>query len=474
MSVVKKKKALTISFIRDFSSLPTTFIEFRKILDDYPEFEVTHYNHFQGETVNSQKICFPGEIRSTQWDVIILHFSILYQRCRLKYYSYFFSDFQWLADSSATIIAMPQDEGNCPGILDRLLFAWGVDYIFSVHFKNNKEILYPKSQKLSQIIDCNPGYVMEQWKASDYSHGIRIDKRPLDFVYRGRPNRLRFGKASQMKGDVPLMIAAKMDVLGKKTDVSVEQDDRIYGDKWYDFLRSSKTVYAAPGGYTAVDFEGEIYSRVTDIESSHSLKTLDQLNEFLPPGWDSYTFLTITPRHFEAIACKTAQVLLRHHYKGVLEADRHYIALEHDFSNIDEVMEKCADNDYLQEIVDRARDEILFDQNYSFSSFKKTLYECIESGKISAVCAQANSQPDLDMDELTHELTQEKRRLSVAYHNIVLDRRLFEEQKSVSSNRFSVRRGLVVLINRSSGFIKRSYYMIRRPVARLAKLLLRR
>ena len=471
---MKKKKILTVSFIRDFSSLPTTFIEFRKILDEYPEFEVTHYNHFQGERVNTHKICFPDEIKDAHWDVIILHYSILYQRCRQNYFSYFFSDFEWLPDSSATIIAMPQDEGNCPGILDRLLFAWGVDYIFSVHFKNNKEILYPKSQKLAQIIDCNPGYVMEQWKTSDYSHDIGIDKRPLDFIYRGRPNRLRFGKASQMKGDVPLLIAKKMEESGKKIDVSVDQNDRIYGEKWYDFLRSSKTVYAAPGGYTAVDFEGEINSAVTAIESSHPVNSLDQLNEYLPPAWDSYTLLTITPRHFEAIACKSAQVLLRHHYKGVLEADRHYIALEHDFSNIDEVIDKCEDSDFLQSMVDRAKDEILFDQKYSFTSFKKTLYQCIESGKTNVQSGLENSESAADMVELTHELSREKQRLVVAYHNIVLDRLLLERPKSAPKKRNMLKKLFIFLKNRSLSLLRRSYYLLRRPLVRLAKLLLGR
>jgi hypothetical protein len=314
---------------------------------------------------------------------------------------------------------------------------------------------------------------MEQWKDSDYSHGIGIAMRPMDFVYRGRPNRLRFGRASKMKGEIPLMIASKMQALGKKTDVSVDQNDRIYGEKWYDFLRSSKTVYAAPGGYTAVDFTGEINCRVTDVESRHDITRLDQLNEFLPPSWDSYKFLTITPRHFEAIACKTAQVLLRHHYKGVLEADRHYIALEHDFSNFDEVMAMCEDDGYLQNLVDRAKEEVLFDPKYSFSDFKKTLYECIESGKTSGKPELENSGHGSDLSELVCELTQEKHRLAVAHHSILKDRKQLEGHDTESGN--SPGHGHSVTIkNRSYSLMRRSYYLIRRPVAKLGKKLLRR
>lgn len=60
----------------------------------------------------------------------------------------------------------------------------------------------------------------------------------------------------------------------------------------------------------------------------------------------------ISSRHFDAIGTKTCQILLRGRYNDLLEADKHYIALEHDYSNISSVMERFKDIAYRKKLVD--------------------------------------------------------------------------------------------------------------------------
>ena len=66
----------------------------------------------------------------------------------------------------------------------------------------------------------------------------------------------------------------------------------------------------------------------------------------------------ISPRIFEAIALRTALVLFPGEYSGVIEAERHYIPLEKDFSNFDRVVATIRDDDRLMELTERAYLEI--------------------------------------------------------------------------------------------------------------------
>ena len=44
----------------------------------------------------------------------------------------------------------------------------------------------------------------------------------------------------------------------------------------------------------------------------------------------------ISSRHFDAIAAKTCQIMQRGRFNYILDADKHYIAIEADFSNVED------------------------------------------------------------------------------------------------------------------------------------------
>jgi hypothetical protein len=54
----------------------------------------------------------------------------------------------------------------------------------------------------------------------------------------------------------------------------------------------------------------------------------------------------VSSRHFDAIGTETCQILLPGRYNDLLVADRHYLALEPDFSNIDDVLVRFRDDSH--------------------------------------------------------------------------------------------------------------------------------
>ncbi len=66
----------------------------------------------------------------------------------------------------------------------------------------------------------------------------------------------------------------------------------------------------------------------------------------------------ISSRHFDAAGTGTCQILLRGRYNDILEADRHYIALDSDLGNIREVIERFRDPAERGRVADAAYDLI--------------------------------------------------------------------------------------------------------------------
>lgn len=72
----------------------------------------------------------------------------------------------------------------------------------------------------------------------------------------------------------------------------------------------------------------------------------------------------ISSRHFDAIGTKTCQIMFKGEFNGILQADRHYLALERDFSNIDDVMKRFLDTGYRREMVERTYEYVMSEHTY--------------------------------------------------------------------------------------------------------------
>ncbi|MFA5794779.1 MAG: glycosyltransferase [Candidatus Brocadiia bacterium] len=72
----------------------------------------------------------------------------------------------------------------------------------------------------------------------------------------------------------------------------------------------------------------------------------------------------ISSRHFDAIGTKTCQIMFPGRFNDILVADRHYIALKRDFSNIDDVLARFRDQDYRIKMTDAAYEHIMSAHTY--------------------------------------------------------------------------------------------------------------
>ncbi len=74
---------------------------------------------------------------------------------------------------------------------------------------------------------------------------------------------------------------------------------------------------------------------------------------------------TVSSRHFDAAGTKTCQLMQRGRYGDIFEADRHYIAIDPGFGNLDEAVQKFKDAGLRQKIVDDCYEHILSSHTYA-------------------------------------------------------------------------------------------------------------
>lgn len=72
----------------------------------------------------------------------------------------------------------------------------------------------------------------------------------------------------------------------------------------------------------------------------------------------------ISSRHFDAIGTRTCQIMLRGRFNDILIADQHYLALNHDFSNSEDVLARFMDRNERLRIVEQAYEHVAAAHTY--------------------------------------------------------------------------------------------------------------
>jgi hypothetical protein len=318
---------------------------------------------------------FSPKLDLNKFDVIIIHYSL----CLLNNYYIAKESKRRLRAYKGLKIAFIQDEYRQINKMIRELAFLDIDVLFTCFPESEIEKIYPNTQlpKVSKYNNLT-GYVPQ--RLMDIQHQPPIHKRPIHVGYRGRKIPYWLGELAYEKWTIAetwKKLAMREDI---KTDISYNEKDRIYGHKWNEFLSSCKTTLGVESGASVMDFTGELEKVVDAYQLLHPNDSFHTVQKkFLSEYEGKYKLNQISPRCFEAIALKTVLVLYEGEYSGILIPDRHYIKLKKDFSNVEEVLERIRDNDFLQKMADTAYEEIAQSGKYSYQTFIKHVDEVIAS-----------------------------------------------------------------------------------------------
>jgi hypothetical protein len=299
----------------------------------------------------------PSRLAWTQPDLCVLHTTFLGVRWNYDFEEYR-RRFAWIARLDCPKVALPQDEYDHSAVLDEWLLELGATSVYSCFGAEEREALYPRLEGRLAFHETLTGFIDEQAASEVAGRSVPHSVRPFDVVYRAKQLPYWFGSHGQLKHRIAEAVQERAGALGLSTDISTRPDDTVLGDGWLDFLGSGRAVIGAESGSSVLDERGEIQRRISRLLASSPGLTFEEVDAQMPSGWDSYAFFAISPRHLEAVITKTAQVLVEGRYSGLLEAERHYIPVRRDFSNLDEALERLRDVETVEAMAERAYGEV--------------------------------------------------------------------------------------------------------------------
>ena len=148
-----------------------------------------------------------------------------------------------------------------------------------------------------------------------------------------------------------------------------------YGDDWYHFLKSCRTVLGCEGGASILDEKGRIRNKVEKYLMKKPDSSFAEVKRKCFNNEDKTLKLeSLSPRHFEACMTKTCQILVEGKYGGIFKPNIHYIPIKRDWSNIPRVIRKIKDVTYCQKIAENAYNDIVLSKKYTYKMFVERVF----------------------------------------------------------------------------------------------------
>jgi hypothetical protein len=311
--------------------------------------------------VHDADLPFPAFLKKIQYHLIVLGPTFLWSRNSAKDYKKILNTYDFVGESTACKVALPQDEYDGSAILDNWMVRWNVDRIYSVCPQEHWQTLYPKASKMLEILKGYTGYISDSW-INKWNKVKNHDERRIDVSYRTHQygaNRcylrnLKYAIADRFQAAIRTIDS------GLVIDIDNKKSAMIPGEKWHDFLENSKFCLTTPSGSSLLDPFGD-YKKCSDSFSfTRPSASFQEVEEHCFPNIDRERYFSaISPRNIEAALAQTVQIATPGPYSGLLRPMQHYIPLEEDCSNIAEVVNIMRDPTLVSKIRQECKKVVL-------------------------------------------------------------------------------------------------------------------
>jgi hypothetical protein len=288
-----------------------------------------------------------------------------------------------LAEFDGLKIVMKQDEHYRSSAIVQFLARIRADLLLTCLTAETVRAVYPSAALPNlKFLHTRTGYVTPEMRSLTCTQD---DNRPIDIGYRASPQPFAFGRLCYEKrqiGEVFQKICSRRKLT---CDISSRWEDRFLGADWLEFLSRSKATLGVESGGSVFDFTGEIGQRCTDYLRQNPEADFETVHRlFLAEHEGNVPYAQVSPRHFEAAACRTLQILYEGRYSDIFEPNRHFLALRRDLSNLDEVLARFGDPGERKRITETAFEEIVQNDKFSYAAFVGELDDAIDSLGIGA------------------------------------------------------------------------------------------
>ncbi|MGH2488556.1 MAG: hypothetical protein ACRDFR_02925, partial [Candidatus Limnocylindria bacterium] len=320
---------------------------------------------------------FPRALADHRFKVVVLHYSLFgsdeYQlnEAFLEYLR---------ANREGLRVGFFQDESYYTRQRFAFIDDYRLDWVYTLLQPAEAARIYGSRTHGPRLFSTIPGFVGDDLLRQASRFARPQSERNIDIGYRARTLPFYMGRGAQEKSEISRRFVALTGGMGLRLDIAIDEASRLYGDAWYRFLGSCRAVLGVEAGVSIFDVDGEARAATEDLLAREPDLSFEEVSERILERWEDNVFYrTVSPRHFEAAAFDTCQILFEGSYSGVLEAGTHYIPLRKDFANLDEVIRSFRDVELRSRIVSTARRDLIESGRYSYATFVRQFDGELES-----------------------------------------------------------------------------------------------
>ncbi|MBI2791896.1 MAG: glycosyltransferase family 1 protein [Gammaproteobacteria bacterium] len=305
----------------------------------------------------------PEEITLDKFDVVMIHYSICIGRG--GYLS--FKAKEKIRNFQGYKVVFIQDDHRWIYSTITNCYFLGIDALFGIFEQSQLHQVYPKEflDKV-HVESVLTGYVDAKMKKAQF---VNYADRTIDVSYRARKLAFWMGRHSLKKWQIADKFLKQAKKFNLKCDISTKEEDRVYGQAWIRLLKNSKATLGTESGSSICDFTGKIQKNIESFTKKHPNISFDIVEEkFLQDKKNHILLSAISPRIFEAISHKVLLILYPSAYNEILIPWKHYVPLNEDHSNIEEVVSILRSPEKAQKIIECAYQEILFNPKYQYQA----------------------------------------------------------------------------------------------------------
>jgi hypothetical protein len=327
------------------------------------------HSRFRVWALNTE-LGFPPALEGLEFAVILVHYSVY------GWYPYSLPPrfLAYLRQAGGSYrIAFFQDEHRYWPQRAAFIRDCGIACVYTLVEPPHFAETYGKRTGVERLIYTLPGYVSDELVQAGRALARPSRERPIDIGYRGRQLPFWMGRGSQEKH----LIAERFQELARGLDLSLdiesEEGKRLYGRRYYTFLASCKAILGVEAGVSIFDIDNLARPAYERLAATRPHLTFEEAyREVLWQFEDKIYYRTISPRHFEAAAFRTCQILFEGRYSGLLQPMVHYLPLRKDFANLDEVIRAFRDESLREALVENAYRDLIAAGTYSYRRFIQT------------------------------------------------------------------------------------------------------
>jgi hypothetical protein len=317
----------------------------------------------------------PRYVTNVEFDLIIFQTIFLSERWDRDAFRLLTNKIAVLKENKAVKVALPQDEFINTDLLSDFINEFDISHVFSVAPESEWNKIYVGvDQKRVKFTNVLTGYLDESTVKKIEALASSGRPRTIDIGYRAWRAAAWLGRHGILKVEIADRFNERAPAKSLVTDISTNPKDTFLGDAWYEFLLRCKYMIGVEGGASVLDRDGTIREKTDAYVQANPQASFEEIEARCFPGLDGELQLfAISPRHLEACATRTCQVLIEGWYNGVLEPGRHYIELKRDFSNLESVLDDIKQDHHRIAITERAYQDVVASGNYTYRSFVETV-----------------------------------------------------------------------------------------------------